>query len=107
MVTLALKKQIRFVSITHEGVDEQWFRWNDAGHRHDEYGAPLRTVDDGNKLMVERGVTHIVLDTTNYTGSEVFEFSVIQEQIIKTDFWRHYMNVQTLTGCLAFGAQAV
>jgi len=40
--------------------------------------------------MVERGVTHIILDTTMYTGEDTFELMVMQEQIIETHFWRQY-----------------
>ena len=107
IVTLALKQKIRIVSLTHTGLDEQWFQWNDEGHQHDAHGAILRYVNETNKLMVERGVTHIVVDTTKYNGSEAFEFNAIQEQIIETDFWRHYKRLQALTGALAYGLQSV
>jgi len=69
VVSLALKGEIRFVSLTHEGTDEKWFRWNDKGHKHDEYGEELRDVNDTNRVMVERGVTHLIIDTTKYTGT--------------------------------------
>ena len=48
VVTLALKNEIRFVSLTHEGTDEKWFRWNDKGHKHDECGQELRYVNETN-----------------------------------------------------------
>lgn len=79
LVALALKREVRIISLTHDGREEPWFAWNDAGHLHDEYGAALRTVNDVNRLMVERGVTHILIDTTNYTRAETWKFQVMQE----------------------------
>ena len=107
IATLALKKRIKIVSLTHAGTEEPWFNWNDEGHKHDEQGAALRIVEDTNRLMVERGITHLLIDTTSYTGTETWEFQVIQEQIVRTAFWRHYMRIQMLSGCLSFALQVV
>ena len=74
IATLALKKRIKIISLTHDGTEEPWFNWNDEGHKHDEQGEALRMVNDTNRLMVERGITHILIDTTNYTGEEVWKF---------------------------------
>jgi len=79
LVSLALKQEIKIISLTHDGREEPWFNWNDEGHTHDAYGAALRIVNDTNRLMVERGVTHILIDATNYTGPQTWEFQVIQE----------------------------
>ena len=57
--------------------------------------------------MVERGITHLVIDATKYNGSEAFEFDVIQELIVETTFWRQYRCLQPLTGLLAYGVQSV
>ena len=56
--------------------------------------------------MVERGITHVVIDTTSYNSSDIFEFNVIQEQIIDTAFWKHYRGIQFLTGALSFSFQS-
>jgi len=107
LVSLALKHEISITSLTHEGKEEPWFNWNDAGHKHDEHGAALRVVNDTNRLMVERGITHILIDTTNYTGDRAWKFEVMQEQIVRTDFWKHYVRIQMLSGFLSFGIQTV
>jgi len=79
LVSLALKHEISIVSLTHDGREEPWFNWNDEGHKHDEHGAALRVVNDTNRLMVERGITHILIDTTNYTGDQAWKFEIMQE----------------------------
>ena len=107
IVALALKKQIKLTSLTHDGYAEPWFQWNEAGHKHDAQGAALRVVNETNRVMIERGITHLVIDTSAYTGSEAYEFKVIQEQIPETEFWVHYRCLQTLTGVLAYGYQSV
>jgi len=72
-----LKEQIKIASITYEGKNESWFQWNDLGHDHDNYGTDLRTVNLTNQVMIERGVTNIVIDTNMYNGTETFKFYVI------------------------------
>ena len=79
LVSLALKHEISIVSLTHDGKEEPWFNWNDEGHKHDQHGAGLRVVNDTNRLMVERGITHILIDTTNYTGDQAWKFEIMQE----------------------------
>ena len=107
IVTLALKQEVKIISRTHAGKEEPWFKWNDEGHKHDAHGAALRVVNDTNRLMAERGVTHILIDTTNYTGDTTWKFQVMQEQIVRTAFWDHYVRIQGLSGILSFALQAV
>ena len=72
-----LQEEIKIVSITHDGKSEPWFMWNDKEHQHDKYGADLRTVNQNNKVMIERGITNIIIDTTKYNGTKTFKFNVI------------------------------
>ena len=53
--------------------------WNDEGHQNDYYGSKLRAVKKNSKVIAERGVTHVIIDTTKYNSSNVFEFNVMQE----------------------------
>ena len=70
---------------------------------HDPEGAKYREINKNNTLMVERGITHLIINSTNYDDDMIYKFSLIQEQMVNTDFWIHYKNVQALTGFLGYG----
>ena len=43
--------------------------------------------------MVERAITHVIIDSNPYIGDESIEFEVIQEQYVETEFWWHYKQI--------------
>jgi len=70
---------------------------------HDPEGAKYREINKNNTIMVERGITHLIINSTNYDDDMIYKFSLIQEQMVNTDFWKHYKYVQSLTGFLGYG----
>ena len=80
MVPRALNDEITFESITHEGTfRERWLAYDgiEDRHRHDKEGAKMRAVTQANDIMVERGVTHIIINSTGYRDEEEYHFDVI------------------------------
>jgi len=73
---------------------------------HDAEGAKHRSLTQNNTIMVERGITHLVINATHYDDDEIYEFQLIQEQMVCTDFWIHYRYVQVITGLMGYGLQA-
>ena len=53
--------------------------------------------------MVERAITHIVVNSTNYFVDKKFTFLIMQEQFVETDWWFHYKIALVLFGTLSFG----
>jgi len=68
MIPRALNDEITFESVTHDGKRERWLAYNgiEDKHMHDVDGAKYREVSQNNTIMVERGITHLVINTTNY-----------------------------------------
>jgi len=64
-----LKEEIKISSIIHDGKVERWFEWNEINHVHDKYGSDLRTVNLTNNIVIERGISKIIIDTTKYNGN--------------------------------------
>ena len=79
LVPKALNDEITFTSITHDKKTERWLSYNGIqdDHSHDSPGSKLRPINRTNQIMVERGVTHIVINSTNYQESEIYDFKVI------------------------------
>ena len=52
-------------------------------HTHDEEGHILSTLNKTNDLMVERGITVILIEV-DYDDDEEYEFILMQEQYVNT-----------------------
>jgi len=79
LIARALDNEITFESLTHEGTRERWLAYNgiEDDHMHDKEGAKHRTLNQTNTIMVERGITHLVINSTNYYDDEVYNFKLI------------------------------
>ena len=59
-------------------------------------------VDKNKKLAVERGVNYLILNTTNYEGSEEVELKILQEYWVMDQSWENYLMRLFTTGILIF-----
>jgi len=41
---------------------------------HDPEGAKYREISKNNTIMVERGITHLIINSTNYDDDMIYEF---------------------------------
>ena len=79
LISKALNNEITFESLTHDGVRERWLAYDGIldKHMHDPEGAKYRKINQNNTIMVERGITHLVINSTNYLDDQIYEFQII------------------------------
>ena len=91
--------------MTHKGKKEQWLSYDLVSdpHTHDIEGAKYNRLSLDNDLMVERAVTHILVNSTGYFGDDVYTFQIMQEQFVETTWWWHYKILLVLIGSQSYG----
>ena len=67
------------MSITYQGAKEQWLSYDlvTDQHIHDAKGATYNRISEDNDLMIERAVTHIIVNSTGYFGDDIFTFEIM------------------------------
>jgi len=55
--------------------------------------------------MIERGVSHVIIDASTFASNETIYFTVMQEQMVQTEFWHQYKQIQLITGALSYALQ--
>jgi len=43
--------------------------------------------------MIDRGISYVIIDSTNFMTTETIQFTVIQEQMVETEFWKQYKRI--------------
>ena len=68
MVPRALNEEFIIESITHDGSSYRWLSYDgvEDKHRNDRSGSYLRVINKTNTVLAERGVTFILINTTDY-----------------------------------------
>ena len=59
-------------------------------------------VNERRQVADERGTSHLILDSTKYTGQETMELSITQHYWIYTAFWLNYQFAFHVLGTLSF-----